>query len=164
MRRGYVQVFSHSYLIVTSKDKQSCFLEIFAPGILKLRRWEASRDQRVRGAVVGFLPEGNQNSWMGSSHKVHPGQCFVSDAVQQLSKRNRAHRYGCGRWFGQFFSCEQVTFCLIAPNGLLWIYLITFCSHVNFGINSLCPDESCGLTTICVEEEILPFGLMISTE
>lgn len=26
------------------------------------------------------------------------------------------------------------------------------------------PDESCGLTMICVEEELLPFGLMLSTE
>lgn len=57
------------FLIVTSKDKQSCFPEVIAPVILKLWRWEAaSRDQWVRGAVVGFLPKGNQNSWMGSSH------------------------------------------------------------------------------------------------
>lgn len=38
VRCGYVQVFSHSRLIVTSKDNQSCFPEIIAPEILKLRR------------------------------------------------------------------------------------------------------------------------------
>lgn len=37
-RRGYVQVFSHPHLIVTCKDKPSCFPEIIAPVILKLWR------------------------------------------------------------------------------------------------------------------------------
>lgn len=36
VRRGYVQVFPHFCLIVTSKDKQSCFPEITAAVILKL--------------------------------------------------------------------------------------------------------------------------------
>lgn len=38
VRRGCVQVFSHSRLIVTSQDKQACFPEIIAPVILKLQR------------------------------------------------------------------------------------------------------------------------------